>query len=196
MDSKSFNELPYEKQTKLENMSLRNVYLEFQIKEWENDNRAYLSFRPLYVEPSGGELRYYTDYRAVVQACGKHLFAALKFSCSLSRHGTNGFDAFYDDFFYSVNLERAKQMSTTLNWLERKIAEFASELLEHGYYKTCEEYITSVMFAMNAVGGIVLDANNQRTILDLEKFLAHISDVEQKLLTKYAKVEESETVNA
>lgn len=192
MDRELFNKLPFEKQQKLENMCLRSILLELHVKEWEDDKRAYLSVRPMYRNPSGDELRYYTDNYQVVRTCGKHMFAALKFSGHVSSYGSSGFDVFYDDFYFSVNLERAQQMHNTLKWIERRVAEEVNELFEHGYSRTFTEYITAVVFAIGAVGGIVQDDMQERTQLDLDEFLEAVAKIEGDLLAKFAPVEETQ----
>lgn len=196
MERETFNKLPYEKQVKYENMALRNVMLEFYVKEWESDMRAYLTLRPIYINPSGDEIRYYTDSYSVVQTCGKHLFASLTFGGHVSSYGVHSHNISYDDFYFSVDLERAKQMYNTLKWLENKIKKTEMEIFEHGYHKSFAEYTTAIMFAMNAASGVIRDnvSNERGEILSILDFIDAVKDIEEGLMSKYS--EDKETENA
>lgn len=194
MDKEQFNKLPYEKQTELEKLALRAMYLELYVKEWESDKRAMLTLRPIYQNPYGDEFRYYTDNYSVIQMCGKHLFANLQFSGHVSTHGSSSFHIHYEDFYYSVDLERAKAMYNTLNWLERKMREAEEELFGNGYYKSFSNFATTALFASGSIGGAVRDENDQtRTVFGAGDFVDHIINIENGLVEKFA---ESEAVNA
>lgn len=194
MERELFNKLPYEKQVKFENMALRNVMLEFYMKEWESDMRAYFTLRPIYINPCGDEIRYYTDSYSVVQTCGKHLFASLTFSGSFSKHGFYSSNIFYDDFYFSVDQERARQMYNTLKWIENKIKKTEMEIFEDGYHKSFAEYTTAVMFALNAASGVIRDndTNTRSQPLMILDFVAALKDIEDGLTIKYSKEQETE----
>ena len=191
MDKELFNKLPYEKQTKLENMALRSMLLEFSVKEYDSDKYATLNVRPMYKDPYGDEYRCYNDNYSVVKACGKHLFANMQFVGHVNANGSSSFTVSYEDFYYSVGIERAKNMYNTLKWLDKRIHEEADELYEYGSYSTFSEYITAVTFAIDALGGLIVKGK-ERKEAGLEELFTYIAKTETELQAKYAPVEEAE----
>ena len=195
MEQEMFNKLPYETQTKLENLAMKCMLLELTVREHERDNFAILTVRPMYKNPYGDEYRHYTDSYSVVRACGKHLFASMQFTGSTNSSHSYGFDVSYDDFYYSVDLERAKQMYNTLKWLDKRISEEAGEMFKYGSPNSFAEYITAVSIAIGATGGIVRDQHNERIEHPtVDGFLDHVTSIEQTLQEKYAQYESEKEV--
>lgn len=190
MDKEAFYNLSMEQQDKLEKVALKNVFLEFSIKDYQEDERAVLTVRPMYRNPAGGEFRYYTDNYSMIKACGKHLFANLHVTGHVSKYGSRVSHITYNEFYYSINLERAKEMYTTLKWLERRVTEECNDLYPHQYGSahSFTEYVVAVAIAIGAAGGLVYDPQNghRLTYNDISDFIGSVEQIEQDFVAKYA----------
>jgi len=193
MDQELFDKLPNKKQEQIERMAMRAMHLELSVDDTRITGYTHFTARPFYVHPRGDEIRFYDNSYHDLQVMGKHGFSDLEIRGYVSQYGVGGTEVSYRPLYSSkIDLDRARVLYNTLNWLNKKMNEIQSEIAETNYFASYTELLTAFVFATETIGGVQVVDGDRSEVLDIEQFLSLVEELEEQAVSQYAEEEEAE----